>query len=284
MKHPTILLLILLMVGAPIRSRSQCLSFTGHPFGTCTLGDIALSSCPPGLDSVVWSNGYVGMWAQGLPLGAHSYMAYDDGVVVAADTLQVQQLAWSITGVGMEPMGFGYAISGWVEVPWCSTSASNTPCCIPDPANTYLRLVQDGTTEITTSPCVNCDMVYCSGTTFMFQNVPPGHTYQVRLYDLTCGLVITDTTTMYVPLETAIGMDGATAAADGALILNGSTVTVRSSASAFTEVLFFDRLGRHVELPEQAPGTYDMAQLAPGIYLAHVRLNEARRTYRFIRH
>lgn len=273
-----------LLLPALLHAQYPCLSFTGHPFGTCTLGDIALSTCPPGLDSVVWSNGYVGMWAQGLPLGAHSYMAYDDGVVVAADTLQVQQLAWSFLSVNMQPMGFGYAISGWVEVPWCGTSAFNAPCCVPDPAGTYVRLVQDGTTEITTSPCVNCDMVNCSGTTFMFQNVPPGHTYQVRLYDLTCGQVITDTTTMYVPLETGADMDAATTVADGAFSINGFTVTVRSSASASTEVLFFDRLGRRVELPEQAPGSYDMTQLAQGIYLAHVRLNDVRRTYRFIRY
>ncbi len=269
------------LVGHRTLSQTTCLSFTGHPFGSCALGNIALSTCPPGIDFVVWSNGWQGMWVQDLPIGDHSYQAYDNGLVVAADTLQVQQLEWSIVFVMAYPQGGGYVISGWAQVPWCNTSAFNTPCCIPDPALTYVRLVQDGVTEMTTAPCINCDMVTCSGTTFMFWNVPGGHTYQVRLYDPTCGQVITDTTTVEVPLSTGINAFG-DGSKDAVIVSNGETLMI-ADATAAGNIGFFDGLGRRIDLPMSAPGTYLLGQLSPGCYFARMGTSTAMRTHRFLR-
>ncbi len=165
-----------------------------HPFGSCTAGYIALA-CPDEIDSVVWSNGQVGFEAHLTP-GVYAWQAYANGEVVQSSSgIEIVQLAWSISDVQNYWMdNTGFTISGWAEVPWCGTSAWNAPCCSPESELTYMRLVQDGTTEITTGPCAGCDSMPCHGSTFRFGGVPTGHSYTVRLYDLGCGNMVDDTT------------------------------------------------------------------------------------------
>lgn len=276
--------LAMLLLPELLRAQGGCSTyFIGHPFGSCALGNIAISGCPTGFDSIVWSNGYQGLWATGLPPGSHSYMVHDNGQVVAADTFLVEQLQWSFSSVNMQPLGLGYAISGHVQVPWCHTSAYNDPCCDPDPASTYVRLVQDGTTEITTFPCIACDQVDCSGTTFMFQNVPPGHSYQVRLYDLSCGQVLTDTSTFQVPLTTGVVANEEACGPGDLTVHDGETLTLPGLNPASTVVSFFDGLGHRMVPPRLAPGRYLVSDLVPGIYFVQVRTGGTARTYRFLR-
>lgn len=152
------------------------------------------------MDSVAWSTGQV-MLAGGesapLPPGIHTYQIFSDGAVVLEGSVEIVQLAWSISEVHTDFWdNVGPTISGWAAVPWCGTSAMNYPCCVPEENHTYVRLVQDGTTEIETEYCNGCSNgMPCSGSTVWFGGVPTGHTYHIRVYD-SCGNVTDDPNTI----------------------------------------------------------------------------------------
>jgi hypothetical protein len=171
-----------------------------HPFGSCAEGQVHVSGgCEPGtMDSLVWSNGQTGYQVSGLAPGTHNLRIYNEGEVIQTLEFEIVQLAWTLTEPLTSIMGGAPAISGWADVQWCNTSAWNHPCCVPVPEQTYVRLVQDGTTEITTEGCMGCESMPCTGSTFMFNNVPAGHSYHIRLYDLACGNVVDYTTTIVV--------------------------------------------------------------------------------------
>lgn len=261
----------------PLLASAQCMhQHTTHAFGTC-LGGIILTC--DAADSVLWSNGAVGLTPWGLPAGSYTYTAYADGNVIGTGTQEVEQLQWAIMNVLSYPMAGAHSISAWAQLPYCGTSAFNSPCCMPEPTSTTMRLVQDGTTEITT-PCSNCDAIACFGSTVVFNNVPPGHTYQLRLYDGSCGNVLTDTTVIDIPLATGIA-DGPVNN-DPTIATDAGTLTVRLNGSAVAGLRFFDGLGRPVSLPQGAPGTFDLEGLAAGIYLVSVPVGKEVRTYRFV--
>ncbi len=189
--------LISLSVFLPSLAIGQCHGAIDvyHPFGDCS-GYIGVL-CPLATDSVVWSDGRVGSNLSFAP-GMYGYVAYGNGTVVdARDSIMVEQLTWEINAAPSWT-GTGPTIQGDASVRYCTTSMWNFPCCIPVPAQTFVRLVQDGTTEITTEACINCMDMVCFGTSFVFHQVPTGHAYNVRLYDLACGNVVTDTTTIIV--------------------------------------------------------------------------------------
>ena len=207
------------------------------------------------------------MWNTGLPPGDHSYVVYDGGSAIGTDTLTVEQLEWSFTSVQMVPMGGGFAITGWATVPWCGTSALNAPCCMPDPATTYIRLLQDGITEIATMPCVACDDFPCYGTSFMFLDVPGGHTYQVRLHDDACGNVVTDTTIFEVPLVTAVAEE---ISAHDVMLAQGASpdeLILLVNGGPVTDVHAMDLMGRQVPTRTTLDGRILVGGLPGGHYL-----------------
>lgn len=183
----------------PFLAAGQCgMFYRYHPFGTCTEGWVDINCSVP-MDSIVWSTGDVMLTlgsSPALPPGTHTWQVYSSGEVIQTGEVEMEQLEWQIADAHLSWTGGGAMISvGAVEVPYC-TSMSQTPCCVPVDSLTYLRLVQDGATEMVTESCYGCTG-YNWGNgpcgypgASWFANVPTGHTYTVRLYDLACGNVI----------------------------------------------------------------------------------------------
>jgi hypothetical protein len=187
----------------PILATGQCgANYIYHPFGTCTEGRVDFFCSVP-TDSVVWSTGGTMHELNSSPLlppGTYTWQAYHNGEVIQTGEVEIEQLEWHIAPPSLNWTGGGAMISvGEVMVPYC-TSEWQTPCCVPVDSLTYMHLVQDGTTEMVTESCFGCEQYYwgngpCgySGATW-FSNVPTGHSYTVRLYDLACGNIVDDTT------------------------------------------------------------------------------------------
>ena len=192
MRSVTVLLSCVFLPAVVVGQDGPCQNgFLSEPFGSCLEGSTYVS-CPGNtVDSIVWSNGQVGIANDGLTPGIHSWQAYADGEVVQTRTFEVGQRAWAISGLNSYWMNSGFTISGWTEVDGgACTSNFHGLCCGPVDTLTYVRLVQDGVVELNPEACVGCDELPCFGHMIWFSGVPTGHTYTVRLYDLACGNVI----------------------------------------------------------------------------------------------
>ena len=173
-------------------SQWSCEVHTTNAIPSVCDGNIYLLNCQSQYDSVVWSNGNVGYACSGPP-GSYSFEAWMNGAVVFSGTRTIQSLGWQFDPVvGYPTLDGGYWIMGGAYVPFCGTSAYIAPCCMPQPADVELYLVQDGLNEIQ-DPCVQCHDHPCYGATVIFTEVPCGHEYYIRLVDAACAGQVDDT-------------------------------------------------------------------------------------------
>ncbi len=168
----------------------------GGAFGQCTLhstnqipgvcdGTLYLWDCQgTSPDSVVWSNGDVGV-CQALP-GTYAYQAWLNGSVVQAGSGTIGSYGWELdlqfTGLSQN---FVYGLVGGLSIPYCSTSSTITPCCDPQADDLEVYLVQDSVNLIQ-DPCIGCHDHWCAPGSLAFFQIPCGHTYWVRLVDSAC--------------------------------------------------------------------------------------------------
>lgn len=136
------------------------------------------------VDSVVWSTGDVGLELTNLLPGTYGFQAYLNGAVVNEGERVVEQNGWDVQ-VSSHPIFSGIQLSGQVSVAHCQTSIFNNSCCIPDPATTELRVLQDGL-PFSIPQCMGCTDVQCAFTPFQIEGLPYGHAYQLMVVDPVC--------------------------------------------------------------------------------------------------
>lgn len=226
------LILILLAVGGSLGSgwtfgQPHCQpQTTWHLLGDECLGG-ALVQCPEAITQVVWSTGDVGLGVDGLAPGTYSCTSYVGSTPIDTFTFTVERVQWVWVQYGRIPMGFGSAITCWPEVSeYCDTPVFNRLCCYPDAAQTFVDLIQDGSAVIASQAYVQC-----FGGAHLFPDVPPGHSYTLRVRDLHCDQVLEMSDPIVVnncdSLALDLGVTGTEADAH-----NGSIVLVQARAES----------------------------------------------------
>ncbi|MCC7503257.1 MAG: T9SS type A sorting domain-containing protein [Flavobacteriales bacterium] len=167
----------------------------GEASGQCTLyisdempgvcsGMLYLGGCSGTWpDSVVWSNGDVGV-CQGPP-GVYTYQAWLNGAVMQAGNGSINSVEWELDlqFAGLS-QNFVYGMVAGLDIQSCSFSGTIGPCCVPQ-TDTEVYLVQDSVNLIQ-DPCIGCHDHWCAPGSLAFFPIPCGHTYWVRLVDSAC--------------------------------------------------------------------------------------------------
>lgn len=185
-------------------------------------------------DSVVWSTGDVGYMLSDLAPGTYGFVVYENGQVVNQGSREVELVDWNFTSFNGDPYMIPGLVmfSGTLEVPHCVAQIFDGVCCMPDPAQTTLFVLQDGmpypTTEVLwfdlneAGECTGCTGLNCTYWVFQFL-APPGHVYTVGLNDPVCAGVVMSDTTIVAPscanLELVMEvMDATNGQSDGSIV------------------------------------------------------------------
>lgn len=152
-------------------SLAQCGPYKYHPLWPDTLGSahVILGECT-GATSVLWDNGDTSPATSGLTVGPHTVTFLDGTTPIATNDFTIEQQVWDFT---LSAMGEGPTLSVIItaEVDRCAPQIFNGLDCHPIPAQTVLRLLQDGIAVDSLTP------VDCIYTLYSFSGLPFGHTY-----------------------------------------------------------------------------------------------------------
>lgn len=175
------LLTTLLLPAVPLVLHAQCGPYVAHPIAPAMQGSAFVNLQECGATNCLWDNGGTDWSVSGLSVGAHTVALFDGATPVGTQQFVVEQLHWDL-GQQVLPYAGDVQVSIWAELPYCGTSILNFHDCPPDPATTWVYLLQDGLRIDSLNP------VACPVVQHAWGGLPFGHTYATELHDLgACG-------------------------------------------------------------------------------------------------
>ncbi|MCB9162998.1 MAG: hypothetical protein H6592_00975 [Flavobacteriales bacterium] len=172
---------IILLSVVPLALQAQCGPYVGHAIAPATEGSAFMNLQECGATDCMWDTGASGWSVSGLSVGTHYVTLLDGTTPLGTQQFVVEQLAWDL-GQQVLPYAGDVQVSIWAELPYCGTQVLNFHDCPPEPATTWVYLLQDGLPIESLNP-VTCPLLQHS-----WGGLPFGHTYATALQDLgLCG-------------------------------------------------------------------------------------------------
>lgn len=162
---------VLAGVSAVAAGMAQCGPYKYHPLWPDTLGSahVDIGECT-NATSVLWDNGDTNPSTYDLPAGPHMVTFFEGTTPVDSNAFTIEQQYWEFSSTAMGN-GSTLTMQFSTEVDRCEAQIFNGLDCHPLPAQTVLRLLQDGIPIDSTAPWD------CLLATHSFQGLPFGHTY-----------------------------------------------------------------------------------------------------------
>lgn len=154
---------------------AQCGPFRYHPLWPSTLGaaNIHLDECTDAT-GVLWDNGATTVDVDSLSVGPHTVTFFNGADPIQTIPFTIEQQYWDLHQ-SVHTMTGAIEVSIAAAIDRCTPQIFDGLVCPPDPAQTVVRLLQDGIVIDSLTP------VDCIYTTHFWPGLPFGHTYSTEV-------------------------------------------------------------------------------------------------------